>query len=281
VTEPTGGSNDDIEQLKERILLRAKALANSPEFARCPAVMGLICDAMAFGVRVEAEIFQAVYGDPSGREYWDAQLSEPMSVFSLARLLAVHKAENAQQLEYAEIAALRAFRDAAQAGETLFLGETAPLLAIGDGYGPFDGLSDVKVLPRAAVEWLLAKPKREHLVPDSLRRCLRPVGSSALVDPSAPVKPRVRGGPKPRADWDAVKIALQLRIEEIGRPAPYHDDKNWRSRADVVRWVDHLLIERGEHVAASTIGERVDKMFPNLVDRQTELDGNRSPSSSV
>jgi hypothetical protein len=274
VSEPTGGGSDDIEQLKQRTLLSAKALASSPEFARSQAVTQLICDALALGVRLEAEIFQAVYGDPSGREYWDAHLSEPMPVFSLARLLAVHQAEKFQQLEYTEIAILRAFRDAAQAGETLFRGETAPLLAIGDGYGPFDGLSHVKVLPRAAVEWLLAKPKREHLVPGSLRRHLRPAASIA------PAKARVRGGPKPKADWDAVKTAVQHQIEEIGRPAPDHDNKNWRSRADVIRWVEELLIDRGESVAHSTIGERIDKLFPDLVDRQTELDGNPSPPSS-
>ena len=53
--------------LKQRFLDRAKALSKLPEVFRLPQVTLLICDTVAFGVRAEAEIFQAVYGDPGGR----------------------------------------------------------------------------------------------------------------------------------------------------------------------------------------------------------------------
>ena len=49
-------------------------------------------------------------------------------------------------------------------------------------------LGKVKVHPRAAVEWLLSKPKREHLVPNSLRRFLQSAGNPANAN--APTAPR-------------------------------------------------------------------------------------------
>jgi hypothetical protein len=76
----------------------------------------------------------------------------------------------------ARIAIIRAFRDAAEAGERWFTGETQLLLGVEDGQTNFEGLGKVKVHPRGAVEWLLSKPKREHLVPQSLRRFLQTGG---------------------------------------------------------------------------------------------------------
>jgi hypothetical protein len=183
-------SNEQANEivLKQQFLDRAKALSKQPEAFRCPQVTQLICDTLAFGVRAEAEIFQAVYGDPGGRKYWDAHLSEAIPVYSLAYTLSAHLAESVQQLEYAKIAIIRAFRDAADAGERWFTGETTPLLAVEDGQTNFEGLGKVKVHPRAAVEWLLSKPKREHLVPMSLRRFLQSRGEPA--NDKAPAGPR-------------------------------------------------------------------------------------------
>ena len=166
--------------LKQQFLDRAKALSNLAEVFRCPQVTLLICETVAFGVGAEAEIFQAAYGDPSGRKYWDAHLSEPIPVYSLAHILSAHVAEKVEQLEMARIAIIRAFRDAAEAGERWFTGETTPLLAVEDGQTNFEGLGKVKVHPRAAVEWLLSKPKREHLVPDSLRGSCNPPGNPPM-----------------------------------------------------------------------------------------------------
>jgi hypothetical protein len=168
------GANGTV--LKQRFLDRAKALSKLREVYRCRQVTLLICDMVAFGVCAEGEIFQAVYGDPGGRKYWDAHLSEAIPVYLLANILSAHLAESVQQLEMAIIAIILAFRDAAHAGERWFTGETAPLLAVQDGQTNFEGLGKVKVHPRAAVEWLLSKPKREHLVPESLRRLLQSGG---------------------------------------------------------------------------------------------------------
>ena len=174
--------------LKQQFLDRAKALSKLPEVFRCPQVTQLICDTVALGVRAEAEIFLAVYGDPGGRKYWDAHLSEPIRVYTLAHIFSAHLAESVQELDMAKIAIIRAFRDAAQAGELWFTGETTPLLAVEDNQINFEGLGKVRVHPRAAVEWLLSKPKREHLVPKSLRRFLQPGGQP--TNATAPTAPR-------------------------------------------------------------------------------------------
>jgi len=168
-------SNTQAHQpaLTQGILDRAAALSKLPEVFRCAQVTLLICDGVAFGVRAEAEIFQAVYGDPSGRKYWRAHLSEPIRVYTLAHILSAHFAESVEQLELAKIAIIRAFRDAASAGERWFIGDTSPLLAVQDGQTNFADLASIKVRPRAAIEWLLSKPKHEHFVTESLRRFLQ------------------------------------------------------------------------------------------------------------
>jgi hypothetical protein len=182
------------EALRQRFIDRAKALSEKHEVFRCRGVTELIRDAMAFGVPAQSEIFEAAYGDPGGRKYWDAILSEPTAVDALARLLSVHTAENGQQLEYGKIAVLRALRDAAESGDISFIGDTAPLLAV-DENDPtrINGLVKVKVHPRAAAEWLLNRPMREHLVPDSLAQYLHPSAQETAGEPPTELREAKRG----------------------------------------------------------------------------------------
>jgi hypothetical protein len=169
---------------------RAKALSKLAEVYRSRQVTLLISDTVLFEIRAEAEIFQAAYGDPEGRKYWGAYLSEPIRLYSLVNLLSVHSAESAQQLEWARIATIRAFRDAAEAGEDWFIGDTGPLLAMDDREANFDSLRKIKVRPRAAVEWLLSKPNREHLVPGSLRRFMQ-TGPEATPTKRRPINAKI------------------------------------------------------------------------------------------
>jgi hypothetical protein len=159
--------------LKQRFLDRATALSNQAEVLRGIQVALLMSEAIASGVRAEADIFQAAYGDPTGQRYWDAHLSEPIPVHLLAYILSAHLAEKIDQLETGKIAIIWAFRDAAEAGERWFFGDATPLLEMNHGQTECGNLGQVKVHPHAAVEWLLSKPKREHLVPTSLRRFLQ------------------------------------------------------------------------------------------------------------
>src|SRR3981081_2203929 len=58
--------NED-RALEQQFLDRAKALTNVAEVFRCLQVTMLICEMVAFGVRAEAKIFEAAYGEPSGQ----------------------------------------------------------------------------------------------------------------------------------------------------------------------------------------------------------------------
>ena len=200
--------------LEQQFLDRAKALTNVAEVFRCVQVTMLICEMVAFGVRAEAKIFEAAYGEPSGQKYWDAHLSEPIRVYTLAHVLSVHLAEQAEQVEMARIAIIRAFRDAAEAGERWFTGDTTPLLAVEDGQTNFEGLAKIKLYPRPAVEWLLSKPKREHLVPKSLQKFLRFGG-----EPTNAKAPAAR---RPVTEKNAERFAANYINSEqaAGRPPP-------------------------------------------------------------
>ena len=75
--------------LKQQFLVRAKAMSELPEVFRCQKVTQLLCEMLALGVRDEAEIFQTVYGDPGGREYWGAHLSEPIGAYPACEKLEI------------------------------------------------------------------------------------------------------------------------------------------------------------------------------------------------
>jgi hypothetical protein len=214
VREPKRRARNLSEELKQRFLFRAEALSDQPEVFRCQGVTQLISEMVAFGVRAEAEVFQAAYGDSSGQKYWDAHLSEAIPVFPLAYILSVHLPVGVERLEYARFSILCAFRDAAEAGESWFIGETTPLSAVKYGQTS-EELGTVKVHPRAAVEWLLSKPRREHLVPESLRRRLQPNKLSSrtpAIEPTeiAPIKNRPgTGGVKMDAAIAAMVTAVK------------------------------------------------------------------------
>jgi hypothetical protein len=171
--------------VKQRFLEQARSLSERPKFVRYRAVTQLICDALAFGIRDEAEIFRAAYCDPSGSDYWEAYLSVAIPVFSLANVLAAHSSKNIEDLENRQFATLRAFRGAAEAGESWFVGATKPILVVEEFGQTHEGLSKVRVQPRAAVEWLLSKSIFEHLVPESLNQFLqyeKPIVATAKTE---------------------------------------------------------------------------------------------------
>jgi hypothetical protein len=159
--------------LKNEFLARAKSLSKLPEVYRGPRLTLLLAEALAIGIRAEAEFLLATYGDSSGREYWHAQLSEPILLYKFAYTLAVHAAERVEQLEQATIAIIWSFRDAAEGGEDWFIGDTTPLLVLENRQRSFENLGRIKVYPRAAVTWLLSKPRRVNLVPECLRTFLQ------------------------------------------------------------------------------------------------------------
>ncbi len=174
--------------LKNEFLARAKSLSNLPELYRGPQLTLLFAEALAIGIRAQAEFFLAAYGDSTGREYWSAQLSEPILLSKFAYVLAVHLAERADQLEPVTVAIIWAFRDAAEAGEDWVVGDTASLLTLNNRQRSFESLGKVKVHPRPAVLWLLSKPKRQHLIPMSFRSFLQ---INQIADEPRPLTERI------------------------------------------------------------------------------------------
>jgi len=169
MTTITSQNEAGRENLYDPFRERAKALRNQPEIFRSTLMTALIAESVGLGVPAEAEYFTAAYGDPAGSDYWNAHLSEPMQVGAFAYLLSVHLPLKPEQLEAAKIAIIIALQDAATTGERLFVGDISPLVTFESSKRDLSVLINVKVRPRAAVDWLLSKPKREHLVPGSLR----------------------------------------------------------------------------------------------------------------
>jgi hypothetical protein len=161
--------NIDLENLHALFRERASALRNQPEIFRPALVTALIAESVEYGVSAESEYFELAYGDPAGRDYWEVHLREPMRVGGFAHLLSVHLPIERERLESAKIAVALALRAAAATGERLFLGDVAGLLAFDGPEYDFHALIRIRVRARLAVEWLLSKPEREHLVPGSLR----------------------------------------------------------------------------------------------------------------
>lgn len=173
------------DELKHWFIERAKALSKEPEIFRSVLMTSLIAESVGFGIPADAEYFEAAYGDRAGRGYWDAYLSEPMRVGAFAYLLSVHMPVSSDRLEAARVAITLALRDAAAAGERLFIGDIGPLLA--PAKYDFDALIGIKVKTLLAVKWLLSKPRREYLVAASLRSFLE----LSRDHSTAPTKPRL------------------------------------------------------------------------------------------
>ncbi len=72
-----------------------------------------------------------------------------------------------------------------------------------------------------------------------------------------------QGGRPTVADWDAVEAALHLEIEQRGLPSR-DNEKGWRTKEDVCRWVAEVLEARGESAAWSTIRQNVKAMLKRM-----------------
>jgi hypothetical protein len=251
--------------VKQRFLEQAKALSGLSKSARYRAVTQLICDAVAFGIRDEAEIFRAAYGDPHGKDYWDAYLAVAIPVSELASVLSTHTSKNFDELVYRRFASLLAFRRAAEAGERWFVGATESILAVEEFGETYDGLSKLRVQPRAAVEWLLSKSIFEHLVPESLHRFLqneKPIIATAktekiseALDVQLPVgtSPRERAAQPRNKSRPAFERARRV-IEELYSDRP--PDQVTVSNKSLCKQVNEKLKKMGQQPVSQDTVER-------------------------
>jgi hypothetical protein len=248
---------------KQRFLEQAKALSARPEFVRYLAVTQLICDALAFGIRNELEVFLAAYDDPKGKEYWEAYLSAPIPILSLVNALAAHTSKNFDELAYRRFATLLAFRRAAEASEGWFVGATKSILVVEEFGETYDGLSKLRVQPRAAVKWLLSKSIFEHLVPESLQLFLQDETIMAAtteklpkaLDAQLPVgnSPRERAAQPRRKSRPAFERARRV-IEELYSDRP--PDQATVSNKSLCKQVNEKLKEMGQQPVSRDTVER-------------------------
>jgi hypothetical protein len=112
----------------------------------------------------EAEIFQAAYGDPLGRDYWRAWLSEPFHRLRVADLIATHAAPSEPLFQCTEAQILSALFTANFANTS------------------------------SAIGWLIFTPHIAHLVPASLCDYL-----SGAEAPTAAAAEETRNRPFPAA----------------------------------------------------------------------------------
>jgi hypothetical protein len=157
----------------------------------------------------EADIFQAAYGDPEGRDYWQAWLFEQRPAPELADLLATHVAENDDELH-------RIKRVIVDSLEGYSLDDT------------FD-----------RTLWLFENPNTRQFIPESLARLLM-----TAVKPKQDKVETQDGGPGPRPGQStpkarACEIALEIpkkkdsrNLDTVGRPtSPPKCTKRSRPRA--------------------------------------------------
>ena len=178
-------------------------------------------------------------------EFWEVELSEPMECEAFAHTLAIHflviterpsvSDEDRKKFGPAAMCVVdgmragvrKALRDARSYSEPWFMDIPAPApnSKLDENYGfgfvprgivvvppepPSDGidLSKLRVRPRAAVEWMLASPKRRHLVPPSLAATFQVQISTALPKPLG----RTKGTGFAKADE-----SLADRMNKYGR----------------------------------------------------------------
>jgi hypothetical protein len=90
---------------------------------------------------------------------------------------------------------------------------------------------------------------------------LLPIEDAAAVSTEA--RPKGKPGRPSEVDWDAIEAVFQLRIGELGLP-DRDNEKGWRTKADVIRWVRRLLADRNESAADSTIRDHLGSMLKRL-----------------
>jgi hypothetical protein len=212
---PAGMKSDEQASrlvLKDEFLARAKSLSNLQEVFRSSLVTQILTDALAVG-------------------------PEPLLIGKFAKVLAVHAAERAADLNYATEAVIKAFREAAEEGYKWFIADTAPLLAFAKGRASSGDLLKVKMHPRAAVNWLPSKPKRQHLVPESLRRFLQVDADSADWWPFGETTPQRFALDYINAQQGQGRRPTQKGLEDAARKA------GLRGRRDALRAAFHGHIE--------------------------------------
>jgi hypothetical protein len=224
---------EDTRSIRDRMLAQAAAAAKFPEPKRRWAVLGLMrqrfqpqtigeavqqAQDLAEGKETSAshctedEVFEAAYGDASGRDYWDAWLFEGRPVEELAKLLAAHCAASEHEFQ----AAFSELKEAL-------------------GRQSHDTSGD-------SIRWLISNPNTSHLVPAGLIAFLRPETRAAPALPATHERPLEN---KPRNASPVSSISKT-------RPSPVKDRvKEGMAQMDNDALLKMLGKEMADHFCAS------------------------------
>jgi hypothetical protein len=245
--------NENVEEkicqrsAKENILKLAEATtALNNRGTKSTTVRRLIQDSALCDGLSAADIFDAAYGDPDGREYWRGWLSRRTSAYDFSRLLTIHLIDQMKQPQTVTIRAGEVVRSKATLRlvlECLTSTLSRSVWLTPDGMPPNfhdtdqkgmaeQGFRNVFINPREATAWMLSDPASRQFVPDQLRLFLereahdksalthgKPEKLATIVDP--PVK--TRRGALPKYDWEKIKQeTFRLMYENGGsRPAEW------------------------------------------------------------
>lgn len=169
------------------------------------------------GVSDEENVVRAGLGGMA--EYWQIQLSEPMPVSSFIHLLATHFFEPTLT-EGGQLYKL----DLSSTIEFLNVAKEAALIRI-DGKEPM-------VCPRQVVKALLRMPKREHLVPHTLREFLNceteidvesDGRSSNDLSPQEPTQPVQAAVPLVHLPYEVLEDFMRDEKKRLGRVPSQND----------------------------------------------------------
>ena len=236
--EPTVTQHGNGNQT-QRLLNMAKTVRSWRPYQSRYAVKAIIHDRFRTGLDLkepqvdctESDIFEAAYGDPDGREYWDSWLFERMPARDLADLVATHSASSEAELAKNRSNILRALE------------------------------SEIQKHPRDAAEWLAQNPNTRHLVSDSLRRHLsmrseRHAEQLDVTDlgTSARIAKKNVGGRPPKWDW----VAFDGEVVRIANTPNGLPDRTILKQ----KMVDWCEREWGDSPADSTVRDRISRLYP-------------------
>lgn len=138
----------------------ADRFKSSPYAQRVTIVRSLIGSSRLFGCFQNDDIVHAA--GLTWSEYWRAELSEPMRPAQFGNLLVTHLLDPTANREVIDRQIGSSLRLAVAAGETWIIP--------GDGDDPLAGAIVLRSLE--AAKWFERMPKRQHLVPETLRAFL-------------------------------------------------------------------------------------------------------------
>jgi hypothetical protein len=239
---------------REQLLAQAKATQSFEPVAQRNAVNKLIFESVLSRTCTSVEILEAAYGDPQGHRYWELWLFEPLPIYQFVELLALDSAaaNGVPVLDRYLFQIFERLRAAAEAGETLFIGDTSPLITETWSSSALHN-SALAVRPREAIAWMHRNPNARHLVPtvlagvaESLAERTNALGAGGEVSSDTLSQVRTSTGGRTSSVARASIVGKRPRIKVYlaehypkGVPSPAHCPRKIL-RSGLLNWDSNL-----------------------------------------